>query len=472
MDTIGGALRIAALNRAAHEAGLHQGLSLADARARIGDVAAAWHDKNGDAQLMLKLAHWFERFTPLVALDPPLGAMLDITGCEHLFGDAASLRATLTRSVAGFGFSVKSAFARTPDLARALARHASSFETEDEYCAHNLPIVALEAGEETHLALLRAGLKSIGDMAARPSQVLTARFGGAVTEKLARLIGVEDRRITPLRPLPECRVERHFPEPFAHQTGFETVVEPLISEAAHILEKRGQGGRVFDLLFFRTDGVVRSMRIETATPLREPKIFMRLFRLKFDKLADPLDPGFGFDAIRLCVMVVQGLTLSEPTFDGAARGEADLVALQDRLVAQLGRERVLRGAAADTHDPTRASFLAPIGSVPGNDVWSLSSTGPSPERPLRVFDPPQPIKATALAPDGPPAQFLWRRVRYVIKRAEGPERIAPEWWRTGANAPTLDYYRVEDADGRRFWVFRAGLYDATQPRWFLHGLFA
>jgi len=65
-----------------------------------------------------------------------------------------------------------------------------------------------------------------------------------------------------------------------------------------------------------------------------------------------------------------------------------------------------------------------------------------------------------------------------VRRAEGPERIAFEWWRQPAPAgraePDLvrDYYRVEDEEGGRFWIYRAGLYAPDRrARWFLHGLF-
>jgi protein ImuB len=77
-------------------------------------------------------------------------------------------------------------------------------------------------------------------------------------------------------------------------------------------------------------------------------------------------------------------------------------------------------------------------------------------------------------PDGPPIRFRWRRVLHAVIRADGPERIAPEWWRTPEGTATRDYYRVEDENGRRFWLYRDGLYDRETgtPRWFLHGLFA
>jgi protein ImuB len=79
----------------------------------------------------------------------------------------------------------------------------------------------------------------------------------------------------------------------------------------------------------------------------------------------------------------------------------------------------------------------------------------------------------AAVPDGPPAWFRWRRVRHDIARAEGPERIAPEWWRESDDTLTRDYFRVEDTAGRRFWVYREGLYahETAHPRWFLHGIF-
>ena len=98
--------------------------------------------------------------------------------------------------------------------------------------------------------------------------------------------------------------------------------------------------------------------------------------------------------------------------------------------------------------------------------------GDPPLRPLHLFDPPQPIEVVAEVPDGPPHRFRWRRDLHEVRRFEGPERIAGEWWRQ--EAPTRDYFRVEDAEGRRFWMFREGLFqvETTHPRWFVHGLFA
>ena len=93
-------------------------------------------------------------------------------------------------------------------------------------------------------------------------------------------------------------------------------------------------------------------------------------------------------------------------------------------------------------------------------------------RPIRLLERPEPVEASAEVPEGPPLSFRWRRALYRVARAEGPERIAPEWWRKNPSAPTRDYFRVEDTDGRRYWLFREGLYgEEIAPRWFLHGIF-
>ena len=92
------------------------------------------------------------------------------------------------------------------------------------------------------------------------------------------------------------------------------------------------------------------------------------------------------------------------------------------------------------------------------------------QRPFRLFARAQPIEAIATVPDGPPVRFRWRRVMREVARAEGPERIAPNWL---SAERTRDYYRIEDTRGRRYWLYREGLYhEAEAPRWFVHGLFA
>jgi protein ImuB len=104
----------------------------------------------------------------------------------------------------------------------------------------------------------------------------------------------------------------------------------------------------------------------------------------------------------------------------------------------------------------------------GEDIWRRMG-----ERPIRLFERPQPIDVTAALPDAPPMLFRWRKVLHRIARADGPERISSEWWRGADDGQVRDYYRVENTQGLRFWVFREGLYGGNRlPQWYLHGVFA
>jgi protein ImuB len=456
--------------------GLAPGLTLADARARVPALAVADLDPAADHRLLERLADDADRWSPLVALDPPHGLLLDITGCAHLRGGEKALRHVMGERLHRHGLTPRIAIAGTPDCARALARFGRRPGVVPPGCeadaVRSLPIAALELPEEAATALTRAGLKTIGQLAERPTLPFTARFGDALTAKLRRVLGREDRRLVSRRPVPLCLAERRFPEPLTQAEGLEAVIAGLLDEIAPVLEARGEGGRVFEACFFRVDGVVRRVVVETGRPTRAPTPILRLYRERVDAMADPLDPGFGFDLVRLAVLHAEKLSPAQASLDGRAAGEAEIGALVDRLAARFGRERVLRFAAEDTHDPDRAVRLVPATEAASPTHFPAPEPEEPPARPLRLFDPPHPIDAIAAQiPEGPPGRFRWRKRAYDVVRAEGPERIEPEWWRSEGQQ-ARDYYRIEDQAGRRFWIFRTGFYDGGEtPRWFLHGLF-
>jgi protein ImuB len=136
---------------------------------------------------------------------------------------------------------------------------------------------------------------------------------------------------------------------------------------------------------------------------------------------------------------------------------------------------VTRLQMLDAHIPEFAVAAVPAVGGPrraGEARLPLLAGAPSPIRPIRLFERPEPIEALAEIPDGPPLRFKWRRVLHELAAIEGPERIAAQWWRE-SDAPTRDYFRAEDQNGRRFWLYREGLYgrETSRPRWFMHGLF-
>ncbi|WP_323126183.1 DUF6504 family protein [Stakelama tenebrarum] len=462
-----GAQRIVALSPAACALGLAPGMALADARARVPELGALPHDAGADARLLTRLVEACERYTPMVAADGADALLLDITGCCDALGLTESgIAQDLATRLARMGLQAITAIAATPDAALALARFGVD-------TVEALPVSALDLGEESHVALRRAGLRHIGDLAGRPRAPLAARFGTQLPVRLARLLGEEDRHITPHRVPPPVRVEARFAEPMASVAPLLDVVEGLAGQAEEQLTLRGEGGRAFDLALFRTDGHVARLSVACGAPLRDPKGVVRLFEERLESLADPLDPGFGYDMVVLAVARTEAMEARQGDLVEQARDPADLQALLDRLAVRFGAKRVRCFRPRDEHLPEYAAALAPVGAPRGE--WDAPDPGGPPLRPIFLYDPPQRVTVIAEVPDGPPRHFTWQGRPYRVVRHEGPERIAYPWWRHPEGAgPTRDYYRVEDASGHRFWLFRHGLYgrEKADPEWYLHGLFA
>lgn len=467
-----GALVLAACDAKAYSLGLGIGLPLADARARVPELKAFPHDPAKDQALLDWLVAGCERYTPLCMAHPPATILLDITGAVHLYKDEQAMAADLHSRLQKQGISSRVALGATPDSARALAKFGSDI-------IFDLPVEALELEARALIALRRAGLVTIGHLAVRPRTPLTTRFGKICTLKLARLLEEEDPRITPYRPLPAVAVERRFAEPVAHSEMALAVLAELMEEAAILLAERHEGGRRFEARLFRSDGHVASLAIDTGLPTRDSKLLGRLLRERIDSLADPLDPGFGYDVIKLDVPCTEPLTPAQVAIDRPIDTEGHWRTLLDQLSIRLGSERVRFFHVRDSHIPERAYFTkAAIAKIP-IQAWPIPDPDDPPMRPLTLFHPPQPVEVTAGFPDGEPRSFRWRKRVHRVTLVEGPERIAPEWWRhlrgyePDNGERNRDYYRVEDKEGGRFWLFRHGSdYDAARPGWYLHGAFA
>jgi protein ImuB len=469
-----GALRLAAIDPHAYALGLASGMPLADARARVPELVVVPHDPVADHAWLDRIAQGCARYTPLVALDAPDGLILDIAGTEHLFGGEAGIAADLERRLDRLGMTLRHAFADTADAARALARYPSPPAPDEAAAIRRLPVASLGLDGEATVALVRAGLKTVGDLASRPMANIAARFGADAASALRRILGDAPSPLDPRIAPPPVAVERRFAEPLGSTAHATQVLAELAGEAIDALAVRGKGGRHFRATFFRSDGLARGIAVETGHPTRDAGLVMRLFAERMDTLVDPLDPGFGFDMIRLAVPRFDPLDASQLKLEGGAVRAAAMDELVDRMTTRLGRGRVRRLRGADTHIPEQAQLALPAIDAPPPAPWPAPAPGEPPSRPFHLFDPPQPIEVIAEVPDGPPHQFRWRRAVHAVRRYEGPERIAAEWWRRRDNGGlTRDYYRVEDVQGRRYWLFRHGLYDEKpDPRWYIHGLFA
>jgi protein ImuB len=346
-------------------------------------------------------------------------------------------------------------------------------------------MTALRIAGETTAALARLGLKQIGDIIDMPRAPLAARFGAELLRQLDRALGREHEPLNPRLPVAPYLAEQRFAEPIAREEDVLAVIEKLAERLRLMLDRHGDGARRLELTLFRTDGALRRIAAGTSRPLRDPAEIRALFIERLAALNDELDPGFGFDMARLAVAVAEPCP-DEQIGIGHEDNAADLARLIDHLSARLGSQRVRRLIAQDSHIPELAAVTVPAQSARGDNGWEAlrhyrAEHGIGP-RPLRLFARPEPIKAIAQVPDGPPQRFWWRGAQHEVVASEGPERIEAAWWSDGASKNAArDYFRVEDKAGLRFWLFRAGLYrnlseedwrETRFPDWYVHGAFA
>ncbi len=473
-------MTLMAANAAARTLGIVPGLRLADARARVPDMAVFDHQPDADTKAMEAIADWCDRYTPLVARHGRHGLILDMTGALHLFGGEKGLLVDVRRRLGGMGFTVQAAIASHPATARAVARFGAGGsvpESDTETVVAQLPVEAL-GGRETVTGLRMAGLTTIGLVIAQPRHALAARFGKPLVDALDRLMDRADQPISPRRPVPDCIAERPFAEPMTNPDAIDQILAQLTGDICVRLEETGEGARHFEARFFRVDGAVRSAIVRTGQSLNDADVIMRLMRLRLEALGDKLDPGFGFDLIRLEAHGRSRLQPVAQSFLEAETREADVAALIDQLSIRYGATAITRPVGYNSHVPERAAAYVPAQGWRVEDaghgaVMQTRFASEPPSRPIRLFDPPALVDVIAEVPDGPPLKFRFRRVLHEVIHAEGPERIAGEWWHE-PDAATRDYFKVEDVEGRRFWLYRAGLYgdETDRPRWFMHGLFA
>ena len=473
-----GGARLTAVNEAALAAGLRVGERLADARARVSELQARSADPAADDTALRRLGLWCTRYTPQVsawdAADGHDGLFLEVGGSAHLFGGETALLDDLARRLRRFGLHPRLAVAATAGAGWAVTRVDPAervvVPTGDEAAAlAGLPLAGLRLPAATRAALARLGLHRIGDLLHRPRAPFAARFGADLLRRLDQALGRIEEPLTLLAAPPAYRATRPLREPVTSTEAVLAVVEHLMGRLGQELVRDGAGAQALRVRLYRVDGGVTSLDLGLARPSREAAHVARLVALRLDRLAEAPEAGFGVEAVSLEVLAAERLrpeqaSLSfEATRPDDTAGCAELI---DMLGQRLGVANVRRLHPQASHVPERAVALLPA-------ALAAASAWPSglPERPPLVLPRAEPAEVLALVPEGPPRRFRWRGIAHEVAHAQGPERIAPEWWR--AAEPTRDYYLVEDEAGRRFWLYRAGLYgrETPAPAWFVHGVF-
>jgi protein ImuB len=398
-----------------------------------------------------------------------------------------------------------------------------------------MPIEALRLSVETRALLRRLGFKSVGALLDKPRAPFAARFADELLRRLDQALGRRDEPLIPVAAPPVYHSLNYLLEPIVSHQAILARACRLMQHLVHVLVRDEVGARALRLSLYGVDGTVETIDIGLTSPTRSVPHVSRLIDLKLEALAAMHDDSFGFEAIGLAVTRAESMPgrqtelnldrypevraqraskddgseaavgiLRDPGYTRAPQDDAERgAALIDALRQRLGPDRVRQFEAVPRHIPEYAETLTEIngersqfpppgrGRVRADDPSPDRSTRSDPPlsgegnwsieekpRPLLLLPQAEPTEVTALIPDGPPRRFRWRGMTYDIAGAQGPERIADEWWRapypSQAGTPTRDYYLVEDGEGHRFWLYREGLYgrETTAPRWFVHGLFA
>ena len=504
--------RIAALNEAAEAAGLVLGEPLADARAKAGDVQVHAVDAATDNAALRRLALWATRYTPTAspwsAENGADGFFLDVEGAAHLFGGEETLLADLSaRLEKNFGLPARIAIASTPGAAWALSRfHAARPCILPGGCEAEaltpLRIEALRLSPETCTTLRRLGFKTVGALLDKPRAPFAARFPAELLIRIDQALGRLDEPLVPIVAPPVYHSLRYLIEPIITQEAVIALARRLMQTLTHVLTRDDVGARALRLSLYRVDGAVETINVALTLPTRNVAHVARLLDLKLEAQSAMDDAGFGFEAVGLAITRAEPMPAKQAEFDirhhpefagtSASSFEAHLwrtlpndgdiercATLIDTLRQRLGPHSVRWFTPVASHIPERAETLLPVSA--SNSAKLKAAAAPEPEenpRPLLMLPNAESTEVMALIPDGPPRRFRWRGVTYEIAGAQGPERIASEWWRNPDGhrtvEPTRDYYLVEGKGGHRFWLYREGLYEreTTAARWFVHGLFA
>ncbi len=287
-----------------------------------------------------------------------------------------------------------------------------------------------------------------------------------------------------MQPPPVLSVARAFAEPLISSEALEAFAGELAGELAAALGAKDLGARIIRLTFYRADGTAGAITAAMSTPCNEARHMMALLKEKFPNI----DAGFGVDLLRLDAVRAGKREAKQKGFttpqSAPFRDPSELV---DRLVNRFGRDAITVLRPNGSHIPERAEIHLPALEVLATESSSRMASyvppWPSPKgpnRPAFMLLRPELIEVTAGVPADPPKSFIWRRVERRVVRAEGPERIAPEWWTTlyldeGQKQPRArDYYKIEDQQagctGSSGMAFMKAKKTSERPTWFLHGL--
>ena len=523
VDDVGQMQILSSLSVQASEAGLRRDQPLRDALAMCPQLLTRSRDAHAEAQFLTILRRWGEKFSPWVAEEGRAGLTIDLTGCTHLFGGEDTLMQQVQEDCEDLRLSVRMGIADTKGAAWALARyagasvapHRSGDAIDQEAHATRaravkrrhwerggaapkfvapgneagriaapgdtraaiapLPIAALRLPDAVVASLARVGLRRIAELMKQPRAGLARRYGREVVLRLDQAIGAAPEPVSPGKPPLHFACRLSLPDPIGLIGDMEAAIDKMLPRLSQSLQDKARGIRRLRLEAHRVDQSMESFEIGLARPSADPERIRPLLVMKLEKI----DAGYGIDMLRLEAIHTEPVSPLQHKGQIEAGREAvekltaksnGLDDLVGKIGARIGLERITRLAPSDSHIPEKtAQVLAAAWSEP-----QLEWPAPPVPRPLTLW-PQEPVSAPDVA--RVPLEFRWRGQDHKTAHAQGPERIAPEWWLDDHNwrSGTRDYWRITTARGAQLWLFYAHGFrggGVVSSGWFCQGSFA
>ncbi len=419
-------------------------------------------------------------FSPLVEGATQNTVVMDIEGCELLFGSAYELandiasRAATPNAAGGLGCKVNVAVAANPDAAVFAARFLKGITFispgEELTGLGNLPIEALltpdspaqdpkspNQSPESHrgrrgtldekkrshetqeiLETLRLwGVRTFRDFAALPINGVSERLGreGLRLQQLAS--GKNDRHLNLLQPAPDFENSIELEHPIAELEPLAFILARLLNQLCAKLHAYALATNELRLKLKLEDGILYEHNLTLPSPMRDHKVFLKLLLLN----TETHPPQSPVVAVSIACEPVKPCVLQDGLFIPLAPEPEKLELTLARLGKLVGANNIGSPELIDTHRP--GTFRMKRFVLKGTSLHTRrrerqvrNSQEEIQKRKcflgFRVFRPP--LHAVVEAARGYPTRISVpgksRSVIGKVVQLAGPWRTSGDWWRT------------------------------------------
>ncbi len=484
------------VSEAAEKCSVHSGMSLELARALLPRRPLLFEENHLlYIHSLYRLSLWALRFSPFVACDGEIvaaykqnnfsslsalsyGLILDISGTERLHKGEQQLCERILNALSRAGIQAYLAIASSSSAAQAFARSSLSpenairiFSSENFHEeVKKLSLDFLRLGGSKKESLKEIGLSNIGDLLCLPRKQLLSRFGMQLLLCLDQLLGYSEEALAWIHPKQQIFVERHFPFPLERKEALHISLEELLRELLFRLSKAKLQAAAFlfsfegiderrsaEESFFSIRKELRLSQASASTAHIRSVIFPFLETLKVPSGVSLLR----IDARHCCTAdEEQENAFGHPSLRVSQAEKKEFLNL---LNQKLGPRGVNMVKVTEDYFPEKAFSFSPA----SNGAFRISESLPEQDKfyPAKIFKKPEALLATALLPDRPPSQIIYRGIKTRICQGIGPERISPPWWEEDQDEER-EYFTVQDEHGNWFWIYRG----RQSMQWFLHGV--